>query len=153
MGEERANAERDGVYRSERWERDLGDAGGGERGKRGVGGGESGKRVSAAALRVKGKLVASPGGKQAAELAVDELEVIGAADSETYPLQKKRHTLEYPRNIAHLRPGQTPSAPWGLVRNQLAYATHKFFQEHGFLYANTPIVTASDCEGAGSSSK
>ena len=109
----------------------------------------SGSVSTGAALRVKGKLVASPGGKQAAELAVDELEVIGAADSETYPLQKKRHTLEYLRSIAHLRPRTNTIGAVARVRNQLAYATHKFFQEHGFLYANTPIVTASDCEGAG----
>ena len=109
----------------------------------------SGSVSTGAALRVKGKLVASPGGKQAAELAVDELEVIGAADSETYPLQKKRHTLEYLRSIAHLRPRTNTIGAVARVRNQLAYATHKFFQEHGFLYANTPIVTASDCDGAG----
>ena len=109
----------------------------------------SGSVSTGAALRVKGKLVASQGGKQAAELAVDELEVIGAADSETYPLQKKRHTLEYLRSIAHLRPRTNTIGAVARVRNQLAYATHKFFQEHGFLYANTPIVTASDCEGAG----
>ena len=109
----------------------------------------SGSVSTGAALRVKGKLVASPGGKQAAELAGDELEVIGAADSETYPLQKKRHTLEYLRSIAHLRPRTNTIGAVARVRNQLAYATHKFFQEHGFLYANTPIVTASDCEGAG----
>ena len=109
----------------------------------------SGSVSTGAALRVKGKLVASPGGKQAAELAVDELEVIGAADSETYPLQKKRHTLEYLRSIAHLRPRTNTIGAVARVRNQLAYATHKFFQENGFLYANTPIVTASDCEGAG----
>ena len=102
-----------------------------------------------AALRVKGKLVASPGGKQAAELAVEEIDVIGTADPETYPLQKKRHTLEYLRSIAHLRPRTNTIGAVARVRNQLAYATHKFFQEHGFLYANTPIITASDCEGAG----
>jgi len=109
----------------------------------------SGSVSTGAALRVKGRLVASPGGKQAAELAVDELEVIGAADAETYPLQKKRHTLEYLRSIAHLRPRTNTIGAVARVRNQLAYATHKFFQENGFLYANTPIITASDCEGAG----
>ena len=100
-------------------------------------------------MAVRGKLVASPGGKQAAELSVENLELIGAADPETYPLQKKRHTLEYLRSIAHLRPRTNTIGAVSRVRNQLAYATHKFFQENGFLYANTPIITASDCEGAG----
>ncbi|ABP01214.1 predicted protein [Ostreococcus lucimarinus CCE9901] len=110
---------------------------------------DAGGVSTGAALRVKGKLVASPGGKQAAELAVEEIDVIGTADPETYPLQKKRHTLEYLRSIAHLRPRTNTIGAVARVRNQLAYATHTFFQEHGFLYANTPIITASDCEGAG----
>ena len=109
----------------------------------------SGACSTGAALRVRGKLVASPGGKQAAELAVDELEIIGGADPETYPLQKKRHTLEYLRSIAHLRPRTNTIGAVARVRNQLAYATHKFFQSNGFLYVHTPIITASDCEGAG----
>lgn len=110
---------------------------------------ESGSVSTGAAVAVRGKLVASPGGKQAAELSVENLELIGAADPETYPLQKKRHTLEYLRSIAHLRPRTNTIGAVSRVRNQLAYATHKFFQENGFLYANTPIITASDCEGAG----
>jgi asparaginyl-tRNA synthetase len=109
----------------------------------------SGVVTTGAAVSVRGALVASPGGKQAAELLVNELEVIGPADPESYPLQKKRHTLEYLRSIAHLRPRTNTIGAVSRVRNQLAYATHKFFQENGFLYVNTPIVTASDCEGAG----
>ena len=111
----------------------------------------SGSVSTGAALRVKGKLVASPGGKQAAELAVDGLEVIGAADSETYPLQRRNTRSSTSREAyAHLRPRTNTICAVARVRKpRLAYATHKFFQEHGFLYANTPIVTASDCEGAG----
>ena len=109
----------------------------------------SGACSTGAALRVKGRLVTSPGGKQAAELAVDELEIIGGADPETYPLQKKRHTLEYLRSIAHLRPRTNTIGAVARVRNELAYATHNFFQQNGFLYVHTPIITASDCEGAG----
>lgn len=109
----------------------------------------SGVVTTGAAVAVRGALVASPGGKQAAELLVNELEVIGTADPESYPLQKKRHTLEYLRSIAHLRPRTNTIGAVSRVRNQLAYATHKFFQENGFLYVNTPIITASDCEGAG----
>ena len=79
----------------------------------------------------------------------DELEIIGKADPSTYPLQKKRHTLEYLRGIAHLRPRTNTIAAVSRVRNQLAFATHQFFQQNGLLYVNTPIITASDCEGAG----
>ena len=102
-----------------------------------------------ASIRVKGKVVESPGGKQSVEVLVDELEIIGRADPATYPLQKKRHTLEYLRSIAHLRPRTNTIAAASRVRNQLAFATHQFFQQNGFLYVNTPIITASDCEGAG----
>ena len=102
-----------------------------------------------ASIRVKGKVVESPGGKQSVEVVVDELEIIGKADPSTYPLQKKRHTLEYLRGIAHLRPRTNTIAAASRVRNQLAFATHQFFQQNGFLYVNTPIITASDCEGAG----
>jgi asparaginyl-tRNA synthetase len=102
-----------------------------------------------ASIRVKGKVVESPGGKQSVEVLVDELEIIGKADPATYPLQKKRHTLEYLRGIAHLRPRTNTIAAVSRVRNQLAFATHQFFQQNGFLYVNTPIITASDCEGAG----
>lgn len=109
----------------------------------------SGVVSTGAAIAVRGTLVASPGEKQAAELLVTKLEVIGIADAETYPLQKKRHTLEYLRSIAHLRPRTNTIGAVSRVRNQLAFATHKFFQENGFLYVNTPIITASDCEGAG----
>ena len=108
-----------------------------------------GEISTGASIYVKGVVVQSPGGEQAVEIAVEELRVIGQADPATYPLQKKRHTLEYLRGIAHLRPRTNTIAAVSRVRNQLAYATHQFFQSNGFLYVNTPIITASDCEGAG----
>jgi len=97
-----------------------------------------------------GHLVASPGGKQGAiEVAATSVRVLGACDQETYPLQKKRHTLEFLRTIAHLRPRTNTIGAVTRVRNCLAYATHSFFQSHGFVHVHTPIITASDCEGAG----
>ncbi|KAK3259052.1 hypothetical protein CYMTET_31932 [Cymbomonas tetramitiformis] len=102
-----------------------------------------------AAVCMKGKVVQSPGGKQAIEVAVDTLELIGACDSATYPLQKKRHSREFLRDIAHLRPRTNLIGAVARTRSNLAQATHSFFQERGFLYVNTPIITASDCEGAG----
>jgi len=101
-----------------------------------------------AAVCVKGKLIESKGSNQKVELAGTTLEVIGECPSD-YPLQKKRHTLEFLRGIAHLRPRTNLIGAVTRVRNALAYATHTFFQERGFLYVNTPIITASDCEGAG----
>ena len=95
-----------------------------------------------------GKLVASQGGDQAVELAGETLEVVGPAD-ETYPLQKKRHTLEYLREIAHLRARTNTIGAVARVRSKMAYAVHSFFQQNGFYYVNTPLITASDCEGAG----
>ncbi|MEI6532085.1 MAG: asparagine--tRNA ligase, partial [Chlamydiota bacterium] len=75
--------------------------------------------------------------------------IIGLADPESYPLQKKRHSFEFLRTIAHLRPRTNTQGAVARIRNALAYATHRFFQERGFLYVHTPIITASDCEGAG----
>lgn len=75
--------------------------------------------------------------------------VIGECPGDTYPLAKKRHTNEYLREIAHLRPRTKLISAVTRIRNNLAYATHRFFQERGFLYIHTPIITASDCEGAG----
>lgn len=102
-----------------------------------------------AALMVEGTLVASQGGKQAYELKATTLELIGECDPETYPLQKKQHTFEFLRTIAHLRPRTNTIGAVARVRNALSFATHKFFQEQGFLYVHTPIITQSDCEGAG----
>ncbi|MEC7839937.1 MAG: asparagine--tRNA ligase [Chlamydiota bacterium] len=96
-----------------------------------------------------GKIVESPGKKQALEMHATEIEVIGECDPETYPLQKKRHSFEFLRSIAHLRPRTNTIGAVTRVRNALAFATHRFFQEQGFLYINTPIITGSDCEGAG----
>ncbi|ACO64125.1 predicted protein [Micromonas commoda] len=110
---------------------------------------DAGDITTGAAVVIKGIVVESPGGKQAVEVAVESIKLIGGADASTFPLQKKRHTLEYLRSIAHLRPRTNTIGAVTRVRNQLAYATHTFFQQHGFQYVNTPIVTASDCEGAG----
>ncbi len=101
-----------------------------------------------AAARVRGALVPSPGKGQAWELKAQCIELLGGAD-ESYPLQKKRHSLEYLREIAHLRPRSNLFGAVFRVRSRLAYAVHQFFQERGFLYVHTPLITASDCEGAG----
>ncbi len=96
-----------------------------------------------------GNLVESPAKGQSVELQVAELKVYGTADPEKYPLQKKRHSFEFLREIAHLRPRTNTMGAVMRVRNRLAWAIHKFFNERGFLYLHTPIITASDCEGAG----
>ncbi len=105
--------------------------------------------VTGAAVRVRGQLVESPGSGQRVELRVDTLEVIGPADPAAYPLAKKRHSLEYLREIAHLRTRSNTFGAVYRVRNVLADAVHRFFQDRGFLWIHTPIITASDCEGAG----
>jgi len=107
-----------------------------------------------ASFRAKGKLIPSMGKDQKFELQVcspdaHEIKVVGKCDGDTYPLPPKRHTVEYLRTIAHLRPRTKLISGVTRVRNNLAYATHKFFQERGFLYIHTPLITASDCEGAG----
>src|SRR5436305_14164521 len=101
-----------------------------------------------ASIRVRGKLVASQGKGQKWEIAADEIEIIGASD-ETYPLQKKGHTPEFLREIAHLRPRSNLFGSVFRVRSRLAFAVHTFFQERGFVHVHTPIITGSDCEGAG----
>lgn len=100
-------------------------------------------------LKATGRLVPSPGSGQAFELQVESLVIYGSADPEVYPLQKKRHTLEFLRQIAHLRPRSNTFAAVARVRNTLAFGVHKFFQERDFFYVHTPIITASDAEGAG----
>lgn len=102
-----------------------------------------------ASISIKGKVVESPGERQNLELQATEMAVIGQCDPETYPLQKKRHSFEFLRTIAHLRPRTNTIGAVTRVRNALAYATHRFFQDRGFLYLHTPIITGSDCEGAG----
>ena len=86
---------------------------------------------------------------QSCEVHTQTLEVFGTADPATYPLQKKGHSLEFLREIAHLRPRTNTFGAVLRIRSALAFAIHKFFQERGFYYLNTPLITASDCEGAG----
>ncbi|MCP5469077.1 MAG: asparagine--tRNA ligase [Chlamydiales bacterium] len=105
--------------------------------------------TTGSAVVIKGKVVESPGGKQAVEVQADSIQLIGKCDAEDYPLQKKRHSFEFLRTIAHLRPRTNTIGAVTRVRNCLAFATHKFFQEKGFLYLHTPLITLSDCEGAG----
>ncbi len=100
------------------------------------------------ALRVTGTLVASPKAGQAFELKAEAIEVVGAAEGD-YPLQKKRHSFEYLRTIAHLRPRTNTFSAVFRVRSLISYAIHRFFQQRGFVYTHTPILSASDCEGAG----
>lgn len=99
-------------------------------------------------IEVKGKLVKSQGAGQAFEIMAEEINVFQKADLE-YPLQNKRHTFEYLRTKAHLRPRTNTFSAVFRVRSVVAYAIHKFFQENGFVYVHTPIITGSDCEGAG----
>lgn len=109
---------------------------------------EVSKYQISSAITVKGTLVYTPDAKQPFEIKADEIVLEGSSSSD-YPLQKKRHTFEYLRTIAHLRPrGNTYSAVFR-VRSIAAYAIHKFFQERGFVYVHTPIITGSDAEGAG----
>ncbi len=102
-----------------------------------------------ASVEIAGMLVASPAKGQRIELHAQHVAVLGTADPETYPLQKKRHSFEFLREIAHLRPRTNTFGAVFRVRNACAYAIHRFFQERGFLWVHAPIVTASDCEGAG----
>jgi asparaginyl-tRNA synthetase len=105
--------------------------------------------TTGACLRVSGVLVESPGAGQAVELKAESIDVIGAADPATYPLQKKGHTMEFLREIAHLRPRSNTFGAVFRVRNALSVAIHQFFQERGFLYLTAPLITTSDAEGAG----
>jgi asparaginyl-tRNA synthetase len=100
------------------------------------------------AIEVAGDLVESPGAKQPFELKAKEIQIAGASTPE-YPLQKKKHSFEFLRTIAHLRPRTNTFAAVFRVRSLAAYAIHKFFQERNFVYVHTPIITGSDCEGAG----
>jgi asparaginyl-tRNA synthetase len=102
------------------------------------------------AVRIRGSLKASPGKGQAWELDASEVEVVGWVDDpETYPIQPKRHTMEYLREVAHLRPRTNVIGAMTRVRHVLAQAVHRFFHERGFYWIHTPIITASDTEGAG----
>ena len=106
------------------------------------------RAATGASIEVRGQLVPSQGQGQQWEVLARELKVVGPADG-TYPLQKKGHTLEFLREIAHLRPRSNLFGAVFRVRSRLAYAIHQFFQERSFTYVHTPLITASDCEGAG----
>ena len=100
-------------------------------------------------IRVRGILSPSPGKGQSVELKAEEIEVFGWADPEKYPLQKKRHSFEFLRTIAHLRPRTNTFGAVARIRNAVSLAIHTFFQEREFIYLHTPVITGSDCEGAG----
>ncbi len=102
-----------------------------------------------ASVRIEGEIKASPAKGQATELHAENVALIGSADPESYPLQKKQHTFEFLRTIAHLRPRSNTFGAIARVRNCICKSIHDFFQEQGFLYVHPPIITASDCEGAG----
>ena len=105
--------------------------------------------TTGACVNVNGLLVPSQGAGQSAEIQATEIEIYGSADPLTYPLQKKGHTLEFLREIAHLRPRTNTFGAVLRIRHHMAFAIHNYFNEKGFFYFHSPIVTASDCEGAG----
>lgn len=105
--------------------------------------------TTGAAISVTGKLIESSGKGQTVEIQASSIELYGAADPEKYPLQPKEHSLEFLREIAHLRPRTNTFSAILRIRNAMAFAINKFFNERGFVYLHTPILTASDCEGAG----
>lgn len=105
--------------------------------------------TTGSSLCVEGLLVESQGKGQTCEIQADKIEIYGTADPESYPLQKKGHTMEFLRDIAHLRPRTNTFGAVFRIRHNMAIAIHKFFHEKGFFYFHTPLITASDCEGAG----
>lgn len=105
--------------------------------------------TTGACISVNGTLTASQGSGQKVEIQASEIEIYGTADPTTYPLQKKGHSMEFLREIAHLRPRTNTFGAVFRIRHNMAIAIHKFFHERGFFYFHTPIITASDCEGAG----
>ncbi len=104
--------------------------------------------LTGAAVRVQGRLLLSQGKGQKYEVGIEQLTLVGAADS-SFPLQKKQHSWEFLREIAHLRPRSNTFGAVNRTRSRIAYAIHKYYQERGFYYIHTPIISASDCEGAG----
>jgi len=102
-----------------------------------------------AAVAVRGEVVASPAKEQSIELRASLVELVGSCPADSYPLQKKRHSLEFLRSIAHLRPRTNTIGAAMRVRSALSFATHEFFRSRGFVHVHTPLLTASDCEGAG----
>ena len=111
--------------------------------------GEIRKLATGAALRIQGQLVASPASGQAVEVQASAITVLGPADPATYPLQKKRHSFEFLRSITHLRSRTNALGAVARVRSALSFAVHRFFHEQGFVQVHTPVITTSDCEGAG----
>ena len=107
------------------------------------------KLTTGCSLAVRGKLQESPAKGQAVEVVADRVTPVGWADAASYPLQKKRHTLEFLRELCHLRPRTNTLAAVARTRSRLAFAIHSFFQERGFVQVQTPVITTSDCEGAG----
>ena len=105
--------------------------------------------TTGASIKVEGIIVESPGKNQALEIKAEKISILGTCNPEKYPLQKKRHSFEFLRTIAHLRPRTNTQGAIARVRSKLAFATHKFFQERGFIYLQSPIITGSDCEGSG----
>ncbi|MCD6332506.1 MAG: asparagine--tRNA ligase [Bacteroidales bacterium] len=105
--------------------------------------------TTGACIRATGPLVRSAGSGQPVEIQAKEIEIYGHADPEKYPLQKKRHSMEFLREIAHLRPRTNTFGAVFRIRHHMAYAIHQYFNENGFFYLHTPIITGSDCEGAG----
>ena len=104
--------------------------------------------TTGASVKVRGKLITSPASGQAVEIQAEEITLLGASPLD-YPMQKKHHTMEFLREAAHLRPRTNTFGAVARMRNQMSYAIHVFFQERGFQYVHTPIITASDAEGAG----
>jgi len=107
------------------------------------------KVTTGSCIRVTGKLTASPGKEQHVEIHAESIQVFGTADPDSYPLQKKGHTLEFLREIAHLRPRTNTFGAIFRIRHALSFAIHKYFNDNGFYYLHTPIITGSDAEGAG----
>ncbi|MDR0609368.1 MAG: asparagine--tRNA ligase [Planctomycetaceae bacterium] len=105
--------------------------------------------TAGSSVTVHGIVKESPGQGQATEIEAKSVELVGAADPATYPLQKKGHSLEFLRTIAHLRVRTNTFGAVARIRNRVSFSIHQFFQENGFFYVHTPIITASDCEGAG----
>ncbi|AEV31001.1 asparaginyl-tRNA synthetase [Sphaerochaeta pleomorpha str. Grapes] len=105
--------------------------------------------TTGSSVTCRGPIVESAGGNQEVEMASTDVTLIGECPVDTYPLQKKRHSVEYLREISHLRPRTNMFGAVARVRNTLSFAVHQYFQENGFVYVNTPLISASDCEGAG----
>ena len=105
--------------------------------------------TTGSSLCVEGLLVESQGKGQTCEIQAEKIEIYGTADPDSYPLQKKGHTMEFLRDIAHLRPRTNTFGAVFRIRHNMAIAIHQFFHERGFFYFHTPLITASDCEGAG----